>query len=194
MTWLETGCRAAIGIVASLGVLAAGAVDAQQSQPLDRSFDVSQPIDISADSLEVRQKENIAVFQGNVAVIQGRIRLRADRVKVHYRPRKTTGVAGTIEGGISKLEASGNVFISSPSETAQGKTGVYDVDNSLVSLSGGVVLTRGKNVLRGERLVINLATGVTKLDGGVSGGAGSAKPSGRVRGIFHPDKKTMQKQ
>lgn len=193
MTGPGPGFRAAIGIAALLAALAAGTAEAQQNQPLDRSFDVDQPIEISADSLEVRQNENIAIFQGNVAAAQGRIRLRADRISVHYRPRQTTGVAGAIGGAISRLDASGNVFISSPTEIAQGKSGVYDVDKKLVSLSGDVILTRGENVLRGERLVINLATGVTTLDGG-TGGAGAAKPAQRVRGVFHPDPKTMQKQ
>ena len=177
-----------------LAVLAAATAEAQQNQPLDRSFDVDQPIEINADSLEVRQKENIAIFRGNVTAAQGRIRLRADRISVHYRSRKNSGVAGAIGGAISKLDAFGNVFISSPSETAQGKSGVYDVDNKLVSLRGDVVLTRGENVLRGERLVINLATGVTKLDGGPAGQAGQARPTGRVQGIFHPERKAQQKQ
>ncbi len=194
MTCPATDWRAAIGMIALLGSLVAGAAHGQQNQPLDRSFDLDQPIDISADSLEVRQKENTAIFQGNVIAAQGRIRLRADRVSVHYRPRASTGVAGAIEGAISKLDAVGNVFISSPTETAQGKTGVYDVDNKLVSLRGDVVLTRGENVLRGGRLVINLATGVTTMDGGTSGAKGAAKPSGRVRGVFHPDQKTLRKQ
>ena len=172
----------------------AGGADAQQKELLGRSYDVDQPIEISSDSLEVRQKENLAIFRGNVAAIQGRIRLRADRVDVHYRPQGGTDSAGSISGVIAKLDAVGNVFISSPTETARGKVGVYDVDNKTVALSGGVVLTRGENVLRGERLVINLATGVTKLDGSAAGQASQARPTGRVQGIFHPERKTQQKQ
>ena len=46
----------------------------------------------------------------------------------------------------------GNVFMSSPEETAQGEFGVYDVDGALLTLEGSVVLTRDENVVRGERL------------------------------------------
>ena len=191
MTWQWRYPLAGAVVVAAL---VAGSGGAQQNTPLGRGYDVDQPIEISSDSLEVRQKENLAIFQGNVAAIQGDIRLRADRVTVHYRRQGANDSAGSISGTIAKLDAVGNVFVSSPTETARGKSAVYDVDNRTVSLRGSVVLTRGENVLRGERLVINLATGVTKLDGGAAGQAGQAGPTGRVQGIFHPERKTQQKQ
>jgi lipopolysaccharide assembly outer membrane protein LptD (OstA) len=82
---------------------------------------------------------------------------------------------------IAKIEAEGNVFVSSPKETAKGERGVYDVDRSRIDLVGGVVLTQGENVVRGDQLEMNLATGESKVT--------SAQGGGRVRGLFVPEKK-----
>jgi lipopolysaccharide export system protein LptA len=56
-----------------------------------------------------------------------------------------------------------------------------------VTLTGSVLLTRGENVIRGERLVMNLDTGVSRVESSkvpLPGG----KPK-RVKGIFVPQKK-----
>jgi lipopolysaccharide export system protein LptA len=41
-----------------------------------------------------------------------------------------------------------------------------------VTLTGNVVVTRGADILRGQRLVVDLTTGVSKMD------------QGRVEGLF----------
>ena len=139
--------------------------------------DSSAPIEIVADTLEVKQREQLAIFRGNVDALQDDMRLRADTLIVHYRENKEN----PDQPGISKIEAEGNVFVSSPKETAKGTRGVYDVDRSRIDLVGGVVLTQGENVVRGDRLEMNLATGESKVASGEGGG--------RVRGLFVPDKK-----
>ena len=143
-----------------------------QSIPVT-AHDSKLPIEISADSLEVRQNEQLAIFRGNVDAIQGKIRLNAAEVWVHYRPEAD----GESEGTISRINASGGVRFSTPSETAQGDLGVYDVDAQVITLTGSVMLTRGANIIRGEKLVLNLATGQSKIE--------STK---RVRGLFQPKK------
>ncbi len=153
-----------------------------QSKPLS-GLDTDKPIEISADSLEVKQDENIAIFTGNVDALQGDIRLRASQLTVHYRSGEG-GEAGV--NAISRIDASGSVFITSGRETAQGETGVYDVENSLITLIQNVVLTRGENVIRGNRLVLDLVTGQTRVDGGESG----PRSGGRVRSLFVPKRST----
>jgi lipopolysaccharide export system protein LptA len=55
-------------------------------------------------------------------------------------------------------------------------------------MTGKVVLSQGQNVMRGSRLVVNLATGQAQLTStpGVTG-------SGRVEGLFVPAKKSAPK-
>ena len=47
-------------------------------------------------------------------------------------------------------------------------------------MGGKVVLTRGKNVLRGSKLVIETETGRSRLD---------PESNGRVKGLFVPEDK-----
>jgi lipopolysaccharide export system protein LptA len=133
------------------------------------------PIEIEADSLEVLQEKQIAIFSGNVDAQQGTIRLSADILRVHYIEDGNDSDPSSIR----RIDAEGAVLFSSEAQTAQGDSGVYDVENGIVTLIGSVVLTQGENVIRGQRLVLNLETGKSKVDGGGPG-------SGRVRGLFVP--------
>jgi len=148
---------------------------------LAKGHDGSAPIEITSDTLDVKQNEQIAIFRGNVDAIQGEMNLRADELTVHYR--------SDAEGNnsISLIVAVGNVFLTSPTEMAQGDRGVYDIDAGTVVLTGEVVVTRDDNVIRGSRLRLNLATGKSKMEGGsqVSG------DQGRVKAIFVPAKKNQ---
>ena len=48
-----------------------------------------------------------------------------------------------------------------------------------VTLTGNVVMTQGQNVLRGERLMVDLTSGVSRVESGKNG-------QGRVQGLFLP--------
>ncbi len=104
--------------------------------------------------------------------------------------RANTVRINVIAGKPDKIYANGNVVIVSPSGTATGDAGIYDVAPRLVTLTGHVVLTKEKNVMRGAQLTVNLVTGVAQLGGGgrVSGTAGGAATGGggRVQGLFTP--------
>lgn len=166
-------------------VVLAGAGAGAQELTSARGHDANLPIEINADRLEVRQDQNLAIFSGNVVASQGALRLHAQTLKVHYIREREGGV--DTEATISRIDAIGEVFLASPGETAQGAVAVYDVTNRVVTLSGSVVLTRGDNVIRGERLVLDLATGRSRVEGGSAGGQQQ-----RVRALFVPPKKAPQ--
>lgn len=134
----------------------------------------SGPIDITADSLEVSQNEKTAIFTGNVVAKQGAMTLKSRRMIVHYRD-KSKG-----KDAIEKIEVEGGVVITTAEETARGRRGSYDTDRETVLLSGGVVLTKGNNVLKGSALEFNIATGKSRM-------INSGKE--RVRGLFVPEEK-----
>ena len=140
----------------------------------DGASEAGQAIEITADTLEVRQSENVAIFEGSVHAIQGELVLNADILTVHYR--ETEGGQGNL--GVSRIDAQGNVVITSPGETAQGQSGVYNVEQGRIDLAGGVILHQGNNIVEGESLTMNLETGVSRVSG-----AGSA----RVHGLFVPE-------
>jgi lipopolysaccharide export system protein LptA len=172
-------CLAALVTIVPIVFFAlVGGASAQQPA-LGSSHDTSQPIEITADTLEVRQTENIAIFRGEVDAIQGDMLLRADMLVVYYRETEEN----KDDLGISRIDAEGNVFISSPEETAQGKRGVYDVDNGRIDLAGDVVLTQGENIIQGDTLQMDLNTGKSRV---ISEGETGKD---RVRGLFVPQKK-----
>lgn len=135
-----------------------------------------EPIEIAADALEVQQDKRTATFTGNVNANQGNMVMKADRLIVTY-------AQGGGDNAISKLDAVGKVFLSTPAETAQGNNATYDVPAGIITLTGSVILTQGQNVLRGERAVLNLATGNSRVEGAPAGAGGD----GRVRVVIDPN-------
>ena len=176
--------RAAVAVVAAALWLGAAGWDVRAQESGLLKHDTDQPIEITADALEVQQDEGVAVFTGEVNAIQGELVLPADILRVHYGP---SGESDTgLPSAISRIDAQGSVFFSTPSETAKGDAGVYDVAGGTITLVGAVVLTRGQNVLSGNRLELSLATGRSRLySDGEDGG-------GRVRGLFVPEERATQ--
>lgn len=135
------------------------------------------PIEIEADELEVQDRKKTAVFRGNVRLVQGPTTLRASSITVYYSGRAT----GTNQQ-ISKVEARGPIRVTSKDQTARGDRATFLMDSQVLTLSGNVVLTKGGNELRGQKLVVNLKTGESRID------APKNQSGGRVRGIFLPGK------
>lgn len=165
-------------------ILAAVAAFGWQGAPLAQQvatkLDRLQPIEIEADSLEIQQDKQLAIFAGNVSAIQGALQLQAETLRVHYLSSKNrTGEGQTI----AQIDAIGRVFFSSDRETAQGDEGVYDVTAGIITLTGDVVLTRGESVVRGRRIILNLETGLSTVESDKDLAPGSG---GRVRGLFVP--------
>lgn len=132
------------------------------------THDTSAPIAVSADNFSGDFQTKVGVYSGNVLVSQGDFKLHADKVTVMVA-----------EGKPNRIVAAGNIVFNAPSGTATGDQGIYDLGPRTITLSGRVVLTKEKNVMRGTQLVINLATGKAVL--GAQG-----MPGGRVQGLFTP--------
>ncbi len=140
-----------------------------------------QPVHIEAASLEVRDKQKEATFSGDVRVKQGDTGLRCKSLVVFYEQdaadKKTLQAAAPGPGGqqrIKRLEARGAVVVTQKDQTATGELGIFDMKSNTVTLTGNpVVMTQGQNVLRGEKLVVDLTSGVSRVEGG------------RVQGLFN---------
>jgi lipopolysaccharide export system protein LptA len=171
----------AAGLVTG-GVLLVADAQAQSLQ----QHDTSLPIEITADSLEVVQDRKIATFAGNVDAVQGDLVLSADQLRVHYGDDANAAPGPPGMGSIRRIEADGNVFLSSPRETAQGDAGVYDVASNRLTLEGAVVLTQEENVIRGQRLEIDLVSGRSQVFAAVPSTEGGTAPQ-RVRALFTPE-------
>jgi lipopolysaccharide export system protein LptA len=97
---------------------------------------------------------------------------------------KPAGAGGLGDAGnqISKIEARGDVVITTDQDqTTTSDWALYDVPAQLVTVGGNVVLTQGKNVLKGDRLVIDLKTGESRFEN-----TGNGSTGGKIRALFMP--------
>jgi lipopolysaccharide export system protein LptA len=143
-----------------------------------------QPVQIDARQLEVRDKEKIATFSGNVKVVQGDTTMRSQTLAVFYDGDGSTANALTSAqpgpGGqqrIKRLEVKGGVKVCQNDQIVTGDSGVFDMKANTVTLVGNVVLTKEQNILKGEKLVVDLTTGAAKIDGGKGGVSALLIPS-----------------
>jgi len=179
-----------IGIILAVTAAVATAAFAQvkQEQPISalKGHNSNAPVDVSADRIEVQDRADRAVFVGNVHAVQQDLSLDTPRLTVAY-----SGGSGDNNVQIHRLDAAGGVVVKSPSETAKGDTGIYDLDRKLITLLGNVQLDRENNQVNGQRLVIDLDSGRAVVDGGPPGVNSSG---GRVTGHFTVPQRQQQQQ
>jgi lipopolysaccharide export system protein LptA len=158
-----------------------------------------EPVHIEAATLEVRDKDKVATFTGDVRVQQGDTTMQCKTLVVFYEqetagakapaPSKKAKLMQASDPGpggdqkIKRLEARGDVIVTQKDQTATGKLGIFDMPNNTVTLTGDVVMTQGQNVLRGDKLVVNLTNGVSRVESSKDG-------RGRVEGLFIPSEGT----
>lgn len=167
---------AAIGFLATLGVAGAAAVTAQAIA----GHDSNAPVNYAADRIELQDKQNRVVLSGNVRIDQAGLTLNAARTLVDYSD------AGSLQ--IQRIMATGGVTVARGNERARGNVAVYDFNRRIITMAGDVRLNRGSDTLNGGRLVIDLRTGVSSVDGRASGSSsvtgGQSGSGGRVTGTF----------
>ena len=147
--------------------------------PIAGQHDNNAPINISSDAFQADLNAKSLTYTGNVVVVQGDTKLRANQVRVM-----------TSNGKADKIYASGNVVVDSPqSGTATGDNGVYSVGPRTVLMTGNVVLKKGKNVMQGTQMTVNMATGQMVMT--ASGAKTPGSTGGRVRGVFTPNSQTQ---
>jgi lipopolysaccharide export system protein LptA len=132
----------------------------------------NQPVNIEAASLEYRDKAKVATFLGNVRLVQGDTVLRCKTLVVWYEQDGGTPTGGPIQDGadatqqFKRLEAKGSVVVTQKNQTVTGDNAVFENRSNTVLVTGNVVITQGQCVLHGERLVVDLLTGDSRLEGG----------------------------
>ena len=136
-----------------------------------------EPFEILADELEVFDAEKIAILKGDVSVRQGKSLMKAPYLKIFYADSGSGG-SGADSQGIRRIEARGGVYVESGTQVAEGDEADYDAETEEMILSGNVILTDGGNVVKGDRLYVNMRTGESKV---------TAKESTRVKLILKPN-------
>lgn len=165
--------------VTAMLLVSVGAGPAASAQAL-ANHDSNAPVDFAADRIEVQDRSDRVVIAGSVRVTQAGLTLTAARMTVAYA--RTGGVQ------VNRIDASGGVTVTKGSESARGNVAIYDLNRRLITLVGDVRLNQGANRLNGGRLVIDLASGRSTIDGQGAQRSpdGTTVPgeNGRVTGTF----------
>lgn len=134
-------------------------------------LDTAEDTIIARDSLEYYEQRRMAIARGDALAIRDDRRLRADTLTAHF------GEGGR-NASMDRIEASGNVLVSTPTDIVRAEQGDYNPDRGLATLTGNVKITRGDTQLNGDRAEVNLTTGESKIL--------SSRSGERVRGLFLP--------
>ncbi len=196
--WIVIMALMAPGLAAAQSPRAA-AVGPAQSIIQEQNQD--QPIQIEAATLEVHDKDKMATFSGDVQVVQGDTTIKCQSLVIFYGGERGSGArqnvasaappASAEQGGhpapphgaqdIRRIEARGGVTVITKDQNASGDLGVYDLKKKQITLTGNVTVSQGKNVLHGDRVVVDTATGNAHFESGATG-------QNRVRALILPSK------
>lgn len=123
-----------------------------------------EPLDITSERLE--RVEEVTTWTGNVQVVQGEALLTTDKLVIF----------SSNESSVDEIHARGDVRYSNGSETISGDEAVYDEQDRSLTMTGRVVVTQGKQIMRGGKLVYWVDTGKIRF---------TAPEGRRIRGLFY---------
>ena len=165
---------AAISALCLIAAIPAAAQTSGKGRLSGFTMSGDEPIQIESDRLEVREKENLAIFTGNVSVVQGPTLLKAGKLTVFYA-KEGGGSATTGTSSIDRLEVDGKVYVKSDNQVATGDSGSFDMKTEILVLLGKeVVLTEGENIVVGCKLTVDMKTSQANVEG----------CGGRVKGLL----------
>lgn len=185
-------------------------VDQQTGIVVGRALKLTTATDVvtARDSLEWYDQRQIAVARGDAVAVRDNVkRIRADVLTAHMtktkpadanpqaKPAQPISAAGTAKPSsppgapgnndessrISRVDAQGNVVVSTPTDVGRGDYGVYNADTGIVTLLGNVTISRGENAIRGQYAVVDLNNNVSRM---LPAAPASGAPPARVEGLF----------
>ena len=116
-----------------------------------------KPIEIIADSMEWNKQNGQAIAKGNAQAIQDKTTIKADKIIAFLSENNSQQ--------ITKLEAIGRVVFLKDKQLATGNKAIYYLNQDKVIITGGVELKRDDNIIKGEKLIIDFLTGLSKMEG-----------------------------
>lgn len=133
------------------------------------------PIHLKSDGTTTYSQDKLTVIlQKNVMITQDNLRLQSDEAKVQFLPKNSA------DSGVKTAILDGKVSIarysSDPSERMNAKSDKATFDNvqQLVTLDGNARLWREGDLVKGERIVYDLTTGMIKIE--------------KAQGVVQPDR------
>lgn len=167
-----------LGIMAASFCATATLIGGAAPAQVIRNHNSNAPVDFSAGAIELQDRADRVILTGGVTATQAGLTLSAARVTAAYSS------GGGID--VHRLDAVGGVIINKDDLRATSEAAIYDLDSDLITLLGNVQLTQGSNRLNGGRIVIDLNSGRSTINGGgaANPAPGVTNSGGRVTGTF----------
>jgi lipopolysaccharide export system protein LptA len=185
-------------------------VDQQIGVVTGKALKLTTATDIvtARDSLEWYDQKQIAVARGDAVAVRDTKRIRADVLTAHMTKDQPNGVVSNSTAGekttpaaasakshansgppsasdessrIRRVDAQGNVLVSTETDIGHGDFGVYNADTGIATLLGNVTITRGPNAIRGQYAVMDLNNNISRM---MPAPAAPGTTPSRVEGIF----------
>lgn len=165
------------GIMAASFAVTAAIIGVAAPAQVIKNHNSNAPVDFSAGAIELQDRIDRVILTGGVTATQAGLAMNAARVTAAYSS------GGGID--VHRLDAVGGVTITKDDLRATSDAAIYDLDSDLITLIGNVNLTQGANRLNGGRIVIDLNSGRSTINGGGAPAApGVTNSGGRVTGTF----------
>ena len=118
--------------------------------------ETKKPIEIVADNMEWNKQVGEAIAIGNAIAIQGQTTIKANKIIAVLSKDNSQQ--------ITKLKANGNVEFSKDNQLATGNKATYYINQDKVIITGSVELKKDGNIIKGEKLVIDFISGLSKME------------------------------
>ena len=118
--------------------------------------EAKKPIEILADSMEWNKQLGQAIATGNAKAIQGETTIKANKIVAVLSEDNSQQ--------IKELQASGKVVFLKDKQLATGDKATYYLNKEKIIITGNVELKKDGNIIKGEKLIIDFLTGLSKME------------------------------
>ena len=115
-----------------------------------------KPIEILADSMEWNKQLGQAIATGNAKAIQDETTIKANKIIAVLNEDNSQQ--------IKELQAIGKVVFLKDKQLATGDQATYYINEDKVIITGNVELKRDDNIIKGEKLIIDFLSGLSKME------------------------------
>lgn len=142
----------------SIPLLKAQAVEPYKAPKISNN----KPIRATANEIIIERSLNRATLLKNAKIVQKPITLKAEKIIIDYLEKKLKQEEG--QSRLKEMKAYKDVEFITDTMYVTSDEGVYNAQNSILILSGNVVVIEGNTKAQGDKFIYNVATGESKIE------------------------------
>ncbi|HEY8211183.1 MAG TPA: lipopolysaccharide transport periplasmic protein LptA [Myxococcaceae bacterium] len=115
---------------------------------------LKNPVSITADKLQVLNKQRQAIYTGHVVAVRGTTRIRCGRMVATYSQAQE----------ITRIECTGGAEVEDGDRWARGDLAVYETATGVVEMTGAPEARQGPNTMSGDRVRFDLTKDTLEVE------------------------------